>query len=340
MLVTFAHLRSTAIPILTPATAAPFPTESDSEASAIALRASTELMVVPPERAPAPAKPAAAEPPASLSLAGLTRLETALQAAVTLPRRIVSAPPAEVTWALASFALAAGVGWLYERRRRRQLEVDGDAGLWPTAPGTSRRRPSQAGVDESFPDGREIVAAARPVYVSVIGDTPSRREATLVDLHDLGEKLQTLSERRDLMAAAELLEQHLVNFRYTSPWVFLELREVYGKLDQREEWELVRDAFRTRFGQNAPQWSASSSAGEEIANDKQLCGDLVRKWPQRDARLFILRWLLGDAQSRQKSAGPPQLALGVYRDMLLLDSLLDEVMSARATAPPVLADLA
>lgn len=304
--------------------------------------------MVPPDRDPAPATANAATPAAvpapqpspSLSLASLTRLETAVPAAAALRRQLVGTPPPELTWAFASVALAAGVGWIYERRRRVQLEIDGDAGLWPTAPGHSHRREPTAGVDETFPDGREIVEAAHPVYVSVIGDTPSRREATLVDLHDLNWKLRKLAGRRDFKAAAELLEQHLVDFRYSSPWVFLELRELYESLDQREEWELVRDAFRTRFGQNAPQWNAASSAGEEIANDKQLCGDLLRKWPQREARMFILRWMLGDAQSRQKSSGPPQLALGVYRDMLLLDSILDEVMVTRSAAPPVLATLA
>lgn len=300
--------------------------------------------MVPPERAAAPAKPAVLAPPPEtplsavelpLSLENLTRYETALPAAMALPRRLVATPPPELTWALASMALAAGVGWIYERRRRVQLEVQGDREPWPTAPATRRRVPT-AGVDETFPEDGEIAEAARPVYVSVIGDTPSRREATLVDLHNLNERLQNL--RRNHAAAIELLEQHLVDFRFTSPWVFLELRELYQRLDQRQEWELVRDAFRSRFGQNAPQWNSPSTEGEEVANDKQLCGELLRKWPQRDARLFILRWMLGDAASRQKNSGPPQLALGIYRDMLLLDSILDEVMVAARPAPaPVLA---
>jgi hypothetical protein len=304
--------------------------------------------MVPPDRDPAPATANAATPAAApapqpfppLSLASLTRLETALPAAAALPRQLVGTPPPELTWVFASVALAAGVGWIYERRRRVQLQFDGDVGPWPSAAGHSHRREPTPGIDETFPDGREIVEAAHPVYVSVIGDTPSRREATLVDLHDLNWKLRKLAGRRDFKAAAELLEQHLVDFRYSSPWVFLELRELYQALEQREEWELVRDAFRIRFGQNAPQWNAASTGGAEIANDKQLCGDLLRKWPQRETRMFILRWLLGDAQSRQKSSGPPQLGLGLYRDMLLLDTILDEVMASRPAAPPVLATLA
>lgn len=300
--------------------------------------------MVPAERAPAPAKPAESAPPPHatlpaadfpMTLDALASYETALPAAMALPRRMVATPPPEITWALASMALAAGVGWIYERRRRVSLENQGGSASWPIAP-AGRRRVLTVGVDETFPEDGEVAEAARPVYATVIGDTPSRREATLVDLHNLDERLQNL--RRSHTAATDLLEQHLVDFRYTSPWVFLELRELYQRMDRREEWELVRDAFRSRFGQNAPQWNAPSSVNDEIANDQQLCGDLQRKWPQRDARLYIVRWMLGDSTSRQKSSGPPQLGLGIYRDMLLLDSILDEVMvAARPAAPAVLA---
>ena len=309
------------------------------------LRSSTELQMVPPERDSAPAKPALARPavasPAvdlSRSLDDLTRYETALPTAMALPRQLVAAPPPEITWSLASFALAAGVGWIYERRRRVQLEsvVDSDDLERPwQAAASARRRVPTAGTDETFPEDGEIAEAAHPVYVSLIGDTPSRREATLVDLHDLNARMRNL--KRNQKAAAELVEQHLVDFRYTSPWAFLELRELYQQLDLREEWELVRDAFRSRFGQNAPQWNAPSTASAEIASDKQLCGDLLRKWPQREARLFMLRWMLGDASSRQKNSGPPQLALGIYRDMLMLDAILDDVMVTKPASPPVLA---
>jgi hypothetical protein len=315
------------------AAATPTP-EPDSDGYALALRSSTELQTVPPERAPAASKaqlPKADSLPA-LSLERLTNLDTALPAAMALPRQMVTAPPPEITWSLASLALAAGVGWIYERRRRLQLETEGLPAPWHSAPASQQRR-SVMGSDETFPEDGEIGEAARPVYVSVIGDTPSRREATLVDLHNLKDRLHNL--QRNPEAAAELLEQHLVDFRYTSPWVFLELREVYQRLGQREEWDLVRDAFRLRFGQNAPHWDSPSTTGAELANDKQLCGDLLRKWPQREARMFILRWMLGDAQSRAKSSGPPQLGLGIYRDMLLVDAVLDDVMASKA-APPVL----
>jgi hypothetical protein len=311
--------------------------------SALVLRESRELQQVPPERPPAPVEappqPAApvtspAEtPPVRVDFqprAGWRRLEG-------LPRSAIPAPPPELAWALASFALAAGAGWLFERRRRVQLELELDGSV----PTTQRRlrsvTPSEPVPSDSMTTSSQMGLAAPSIHVLGIAETTSRREATLVDLHQLLANLKRLRKKGEKASAADLLEAHLVDFRYTSPWVFLELRELYLALERSEEWELAREAFRLRFGQNAPQWSARSTAEAEIADDTQLCQELLRKWPRRDARLFILRWMLGDATSRQKSFGPPQLALGVYRDMMFLDALLDEAMAARADTAGVAA---
>ena len=52
--------------------------------------------------------------------------------------------------------------------------------------------------------------------------------------------------------------------------------------------------------------------------------------------MFILRWMLGDPDMRHRNSGPPLLGLGVYRDMMMLDQVLDdEIMVVR---PEKLAD--
>lgn len=288
--------------------------------------------MVPPERAAGRPTAAAvnAVAPAALAMAeaGQERLQAGWPAALALSRSAVATPPAELTWALTSFALAAGVGWVYERRRRL-LERDADSAMWPTVRKSRGLKTSRPGLDDTFADSSEVAEAGPSIHVFAISETTSRREATLVDLHQLLANLDRLRGKRQIREAAELLESHLVDFRYSSPWIFLELRELYRELEQPEEWELAREAFRIRFGQNAPQWTAPSTAAAEIANDEQLSRELTRKWPRREARMLILRWMLGDALTRQKSFGPPQLTLGIYRDMMLLDALLDEAMAAR-----------
>jgi hypothetical protein len=131
------------------------------------------------------------------------------------------------------------------------------------------------------------------------------------------------------MAGVLLLQQHLTDFRYTSPWVFLELRELYKQLGRKEEWEVARGAFVKRFGQKAPTWEAPATDDVDLLVDTQVCEGLEREWPYREARMFIIRWMLGDPEMRAQCSGPPLLSLGAYRDLLTVDALLDEVMETR-----------
>ncbi|MBI2772854.1 MAG: hypothetical protein HYX47_24780 [Burkholderiales bacterium] len=315
---------------------APSSGEAGPQAESLSLRASTQLGRVPAERPEAPPAPAAAAVPSPVpapepQAAPMTANAQPISLE-TLPQRLTQSTP-PMTWAVTSVALIAGVGWLYERRRRRLMEMEKDSVLWADVqPHGASIVTTAGGLDDILPDSPDPAEAARAIYVTAIGDTNSRREATLIDLHQLEGKLGRRRNRGDVVAAVLLLQQHLVDFRYTSPWVFLELRDLYKVLDREKEWDDAREVFKTRFGQNAPAWSAPSTEAMELVADQQLCGDIVRKWPFRETRMFILRWMLGEHEARHKSSGPPLLGLGVYRDMMFLDSVLDEAMEARPAA--------
>jgi hypothetical protein len=247
-----------------------------------------------------------------------------------------------LTIALGGIALVSSIGWVIERRRNRR---EHDSVLWADVqPAASSLVTRVNSLDDILPDHPNPAESARAIYVTAIGETNSRREATLIDLHQLDQKLQRRRKRGDVVAAVLLLQQHLVDFRYTSPWVFMELRELYKELALQQEWDVAREAFRARFGQNAPLWSASSTAGAELLDDTHLCNGIVGQWPLRPARMWILRWMLGEHEMRVKAMGPPLLPLGVYRDLMLMDSVLDDAMaieaSAAATPPHAIPDLA
>jgi len=294
----------------------------EAGAEALALRPSSRLDRLPPERAAAPGAP----PAPSISAQARTPEEITALAAPAPDGRAIS-------WLLGTALVVATAGWLIERRQRRLLESEKDSVMWANVqpPGSSIIT-TAGNLDALLPDSPNPAEAARSIYVTQIGETNSRREATLIDLHQLNAKLTRRRERGDNVAAVLLLQQHLVDFRYTSPWVFLELRELYHLLDRQKEWDVARDAFRQRFGQNAPVWAAPSTADVEFLSDRQLCTELKQHWPHRQARMFILRWMLGEPDMRQKGSGPPLQALGVYRDMMLLDQVLDEIMVMRPKA--------
>lgn len=325
---------------------------------AIPLRLSRSLAQVPPPRgvdpapgAPAPvppATPAAQLPPpdarlpapgapqpfqASAQGAPAARVEGAREAPSSSSSGLLP-----LTATLGAVAVVASLAWLIERRRTQREQ---DSVLWADVQTrASSLRSVGSGLDDILPDSPSPAESARAIFVTAIGETSSRREATLIDLHQLQRKLERRRKHGAHVAAVLLLQQHLVDFRFTSPWVFLELRELYLKLNRQTEWEVAREAFRARFGQNAPLWTAPSTADAQLLDDSQLCSGLAAKWPYRAARMWLLLWMLGEDDMRQRAMGPPLLPLGVYRDMMMLDDLLDDVMTVRpapapaATAPP------
>lgn len=313
------------------AATAPSAAQAAPQTDSLSLKTTGQLSQVPAERAPAPAVPAAGALVAAAPQTAAMTVNAQPLTLATLPQRLTQSTPPS-TWGVASAALIATVGWLYERRRRRLLEMEKDSVLWADVqPHGTAELTTAGGLDDILPDSPDPAEAARAIYVTAIGDTNSRREATLIDLHQLESKLSRRRNRGDVVAAVLLLQQHLVDFRYTSPWVFLELRELYKILDREKEWDDAREAFKNRFGQNAPVWNAPSTADAELLADEQLCGEVVRKWPFREVRMFILRWLLGDHEARHRNSGPPLLGLGIYRDMMFLDTVLDEALEARPT---------
>jgi hypothetical protein len=280
------------------------PASAAAPANGLVLRPSTELGALP-----APPS-ASATPSASGDLPSLADI-----------------PPA---WLIAGFALLASAGWLLERRHRRRLETEKDSILWAGVQPPASSIITAPEDDETQPS--TLAPAVAPPRPPAFGESASHREATLIDLHQLDSRLRRRRTRGDLLGAVSLLQQHLADFRYTSPWVFLELRELHHLLAREQEWELAREAFRARFLQKAPLWQAPSTADSQLADDVQICGELIPEWPYREARMVVLHWMLGAPDNRQQDFRPPILALGVYRDLLFLDRVLDPIM---LTHPPL-----
>ena len=243
------------------------------------------------------------------------------------PARSVANSP---LWLLVGLAALASAGWLLERRRRRELETEKDSLLWADVPPPGARiTPAR---DDDAPAGQG--AGSQPAVAAALPPTTAgaRREATLTDLHELDGRLRRRRASGDLLAATLLLQQHIADFRYTSPWVFLELRELYHLLARERDWELAREVFQLRFGQRAPVWQAPSTAEAQLVEDPVIGDEIVPLWPYREARVAMLRWVLGEPETPVEPHRPPVLALGVYRDLLFLDRLLDRVLITRPPA--------
>lgn len=291
------------------ATSAPL-TSPTPPPEGLQLRASPQLQAVPLHR------PSPASAPAS-------RSATASGAS---GRALGNSP----LWLLVGLAALASAGWLLERRRRRELETEKDSVLWAGV------QPPGSSIITELSDGEvaDHGAASEPPLPTGAPPTTAgaRREATLTDLHELDGRLRRRRASGDLLAAVLLLQQHIADFRFTSPWVFLELRELYHLLSRERDWELAREVFLLRFGQRAPLWQAPSTAEAQLVDDAVIRDEIVPRWPYREARVAMLRWVLGEPETPGEPYRPPVLALGVYRDLLFLDRLLDRVLITRPPA--------
>ena len=295
---------------------APAPLTGD-EPDALVLRPSHELTLV------APHVPAS-HPPHASAVALSVQSPDDGGFAEHFERALTESPE----WLFIGLAALASAGWMVERRRRRELETDKDSVMWAGVQPAGSSITTD--VDEEFLDEESPAASGAPGGAPLQTTTAtSRREATLIDLHQLDSRLRRRRAQGDVLTATLLLQQHLADFRFTSPWVFLELREVHHLLRREQEWELAREAFRARFAQRAPVWQAPSTAHVQLADDPLVCRDLVAHWPYRESRMFIRQWVLGDADAPAQLHPAPILALGVYRDLLFLDRLLDRVMESR-----------
>ena len=195
-----------------------------------------------------------------------------------------------LTIALGGIALVSSIGWVIERRRNRR---EHDSVLWADVqPAASSLVTRVNSLDDILPDHPNPAESARAIYVTAIGETNSRREATLIDLHQLDQKLQRRRKRGDVVAAVLLLQQHLVDFRYTSPWVFMELHDLYTHLKQPAEWEAASELYRTRFRQSPPKWESASTRDAELVNDAQLVSEVIPRWATRTGRMWIRRHYL------------------------------------------------
>ena len=312
---------------------------------------------VPVPSEPADATPTAAPVPNPSPASSVPPKPSAIQApddAGKLGESGVRLPP--VAWGAIGIGTAvAGFAWISHRKKVRALREQHDSVFWANVQPALSSMPIDTqhslsteqfigdgplplplvspplSLDDILPDSPDPGEAARSIYVTGIGETTSRREATLIDLHQLERRLHKRLKRGNVVAATLLLQEHLVDFRYTSPWVFLELLELYRKLSKQNEWNIARDAFRNRFGQNAPLWQQPPTANDELLNDGQLVKELIQVWPTRATRIWVLRWMLGDHHMRDV-AGPPLLGLGAYRDMMCLDGMLDDLMPVRGAS--------
>ena len=176
------------------------------DAQAPALRLSPALARVPVPRdshtggPAAPSAPRQPDPPPALISSAQSAIASQVEA---LRQTSSSTGMLPLTVSLGALAAVASLGWLIERRRTRREQ---DSVLWADVqPAASSIVTKVNTLDDILPDSPNPAESARAIYVTAIGETNSRREATLIDLHQLQQKLERRRKRGDHVAAVLLL---------------------------------------------------------------------------------------------------------------------------------------
>ena len=169
---------------------------------------------------------------------------------------------------------------------------------------------------------------AAPVRKAVVPEpTPARltpphhpameamREVSVEELIDLEQQAEFFVVLGQDDAAVDLLESH-VHAVSGSPLPFLKLLEIYQRVNKRDDYERVQQAFNQRFNAHAPTWESNLQHGHELADYPGIVERLQALWPSPVNAMEVLEKSLTRPESSADTFDLP-----AYRELLFLYSV-------------------
>ncbi|WP_158307833.1 hypothetical protein [Ramlibacter tataouinensis] len=226
--------------------------------------------------------------------------------------------------ALLAGAAAAVFLW---RRRRRQVEMPD---WW--------RSQTLTGPDTGF--GFEaLTTAARvpntaPVPLSPV-DVDLNSFERRAGLHGIdAEGLSDIQQQADFFVslgeyeqAVEVLRRHIVACPTASPMAWLDLLDIFHKLQRRGDYEEVRGEFQRAFNAQVPSFDAYRDEAHGLEAYPQALSRIQALWPSRRV-LDVIE----DSVFRQPGEGAEAFGLQAYRELLLLHGIASELVEPQADA--------
>ncbi len=253
------------------------------------------------------------------------------------------------------FALLAWAMWLLRPRQRRRASWfdakaaagrearaepaagpgDASASAGPDAPPRISQPSPWHGAADSLPlntrpatiGGLEVTtvlapSASRDAFATVtdaIASAPAPAAPVgplsmeeLIDLEQQAEFFVVLGQEE---AAIALLENY-VDCDGQSPLPYLQLLELQQKRGDTAAFEIIRGAFSTRFGAEAPEWSATLGGGRSLEAYPQTVARIQALWPTPLSAMQALDAVLFRRQSSDDAFDFP-----AYRELLFLYSI-------------------
>ena len=149
----------------------------------------------------------------------------------------------------------------------------------------------------------------------------------------LAEELRDVQQQADFFVslgefpqAIDVLLAHINAHPDTSPLPWLDLLEIYFKLDRQQDYDGVRDEFQRVFNALVPTFGAYSADGPGLETYPGAMSRLVALWPSPKVLEFIEESMLRKPEQDTSEV----FSLEAYRELLLLNNIGIEVIDGRA----------
>jgi hypothetical protein len=256
--------------------------------------------------------------------------------------------------ALALVALAAAVyGWRrngarssvrreWWRPARPPAETDfGSSSLLPAASGAAAAAaPASSGrgsldLDLTFTESALArlqseagpAALQRPAFQASSredfqGSQPaSLRAVRAEEVHDVQQEADFFASLGEYDRAIAVLRDHIAANPQTSAVAWLDLLEIYHKLERKDDYESVRSEFQRTFNADVPSFVAYRDEGHGLEAYPQALSRIEALWPSRKVLEVIEESIF-----RQPGQPGEAFSLGAYRELLLLHHIGRDIL--------------
>jgi hypothetical protein len=214
------------------------------------------------------------------------------------------APPKEA--AVAQQPAAAEFDLSFSESALDRLQARGPA---------AQKRPGPRG-----PRGDSDFAASQPA---------SMRSVKAEEVHDVQQQADFFVSLGEYDRAIDVLRSHINVYPGTSAVAWLDLLEIFHKLQRREEYEATRDEFESAFNAHAPSFDDYQEQRRGLDSYPLALSRVVALWPDPKV-LEVIEESIFRKPGRQ---GGEAFGLEAYRELLLLHNIGKEVIDGADFEP-------
>jgi pilus assembly protein FimV len=168
----------------------------------------------------------------------------------------------------------------------------------------------------------EPVSTAAPSAPSPVPATPARH-LNIKTLRDIRQQAEFFVSLGQADQAVQILKQHLGDAASPNPFVCLDLLGLLHSLDQKIEFQQLRDTFNQTFSGQVPEFELFTDQGQGLETYPDLLARICELWPTPQVLALMDDCIFADP-ARDEALS---LDLAALRDLLLLHVVARHLIS-------------